>query len=63
MAQDDKPVADKAKAPAEKQTTQVDGAKEPHEKTDKNGKKPVDLPPGAPSTFSLRRLSMLTLPR
>ena len=49
MAQDDKSVAgeqNKGKAPAEKQTTQVDGAKEPHEK-DKDGKKPVDLPPGA----------------
>lgn len=42
MAQDDK-----GKAPAEKPTTQVDGAKEPHEKTDKDGKKPVDLPAGA----------------
>ncbi|KAI5197748.1 26S proteasome regulatory complex, non-ATPase subcomplex, Rpn1 subunit [Aureobasidium subglaciale] len=45
MAQDDKPVADKGKAPAEKQTTEVPGAKEPQEQSTKDGKKPGDLPP------------------
>jgi 26S proteasome regulatory subunit N1 len=44
MAQDDKPVADKGKAPAEKQTTEDANAKEPQEQTTKDGKKAIDLP-------------------
>jgi 26S proteasome regulatory subunit N1 len=62
MAQDDKPVADKGKAPAEKQTTEVPGAKEPQEKTTKDGKKPVDLPAGMHKVM-LGSVSILTLSR
>jgi 26S proteasome regulatory subunit N1 len=46
MAQDDKPVADKGKAPADKQTTEVPDAKDSKDQSTKDGKKPVDLPAG-----------------
>lgn len=46
MAQDDKPVADKGKAPADKQITEASASKDSQEQTTKDGKKPVDLPAG-----------------
>jgi 26S proteasome regulatory subunit N1 len=46
MAQDDKPVADKGKAPADQQTTDTPAAKDSQEQSTKDGKKPVDLPAG-----------------
>jgi len=46
MAQDDKPVADKGKAPADKQTTDASASKDSQDQTTKDGKKPVDLPAG-----------------
>jgi 26S proteasome regulatory subunit N1 len=50
MAQDDKPVADKGKAPADKQTTEAPAAKDSQEQSTKDGKKPVGLPAGMYST-------------
>ncbi|KAI4854830.1 26S proteasome regulatory complex, non-ATPase subcomplex, Rpn1 subunit, partial [Aureobasidium sp. EXF-8846] len=44
MAQDDKPVADKGKAPADQQTTDTPAAKDSQEQSTKDGKQPVDLP-------------------
>lgn len=46
MAQDDKPVADKGKAPADKQTTEAPAGKDSKDQSTKDGKKPIDPPAG-----------------